>query len=109
MAVGLMCSHDLKSYAGSSIATGRVSQAGQVKSEVPDKDRHSGPPSWGLGIGLTSQSHKKQICSEEDTTEPSGMEENCIGSQSPQQTVVLKKKKKKSRKILQSENNLACG
>jgi hypothetical protein len=34
--VGLACSNDLKSYAGGSVATGRVSQAGQVKSEVPD-------------------------------------------------------------------------
>jgi hypothetical protein len=36
VAVGLACSNDLKSYAGGSVATGRVSQAGQVKSEVPD-------------------------------------------------------------------------
>jgi hypothetical protein len=36
VAVGLVCPNDLKSYAGGSIATGRVSQAGQVKSEVPD-------------------------------------------------------------------------
>jgi hypothetical protein len=35
VAVGLACS-DLQSYAGGSVATGRVSQAGQVKSEVPD-------------------------------------------------------------------------
>jgi hypothetical protein len=36
VAVGLACSNDLKSYAGGSVATGRVSQAGQVMSEVPD-------------------------------------------------------------------------
>jgi hypothetical protein len=35
MAVGLACHNDLKSYAGGSVATVRVSQAGQVKSEVP--------------------------------------------------------------------------
>jgi hypothetical protein len=36
VAVGLASSNDLKSDAGGSVATGRVSQAGQVKSEVPD-------------------------------------------------------------------------
>jgi hypothetical protein len=36
MAVGLACSNDLKSYAGGSISTGSVSQAWQVKNEVPD-------------------------------------------------------------------------
>jgi hypothetical protein len=36
MAVELVCSNDLKSYDGGSVATGGVSQAGQVKSEVPD-------------------------------------------------------------------------
>jgi hypothetical protein len=36
VAVGLACSNDLRSYAGSSVDTGRVFQAGQVKNEVPD-------------------------------------------------------------------------
>jgi hypothetical protein len=36
VAVGFAYSNDLRSYAGGSVATGRVSQAGQVKSEVPD-------------------------------------------------------------------------
>jgi hypothetical protein len=36
VAMGLACSNDLKNYAGGSVATGKVSQAGQVKSEDPD-------------------------------------------------------------------------
>jgi hypothetical protein len=58
VAVGLECSNDLKS---GSVATGRVSQAGQVKSEVPDQERHPGPKCWGLGIGLTSKSRKNKF------------------------------------------------
>jgi hypothetical protein len=61
VAVWLACSNDLRSYAGGSVATGRVSQAGQVKSEVPDKARHPGHPGWGLGVGLTSQSRKNKF------------------------------------------------
>ena len=51
----------LKRYASGNVPTGRVSQAGQVKSEVPDKERHSGPSSLGLGFELTSQSHKTKL------------------------------------------------
>jgi hypothetical protein len=36
VAVGLASYNDLKSYAGGSVAIGRVSQAVQVKGEVPD-------------------------------------------------------------------------
>ena len=31
------------------IATSRVVQAGQVRNEVPDKERHPGPPRLGVG------------------------------------------------------------
>jgi hypothetical protein len=73
VAGGLVGTHDLKSYAGGSVATGRVSHTGQVKSEVSDKERHPGPAGWGLGIGLTSQSHKKQTCRENNIIElPAG-------------------------------------
>ena len=48
----------LKRYTSGNVAPGRGSQAGQVKSEVPDKQKHSGPPSLGLGFELTCQSHK---------------------------------------------------
>ena len=40
MAMGLVWSSDLKSYACSSVSTGRVYQTRQVKSEFPDKKRH---------------------------------------------------------------------
>jgi hypothetical protein len=41
---GFVCPNDQESYAGSSLATGRVSQARQVSREGPDKEGHPGPP-----------------------------------------------------------------
>ena len=38
------------SYAGGSLATGRVSLAGQVKADDPDEKGYLGPPYWGLGV-----------------------------------------------------------
>jgi hypothetical protein len=38
--VGLAWSNDPESYTGGSIATGRVSQAGQLKGDDPDKERY---------------------------------------------------------------------
>ena len=49
-----MWSKDPESYAGSSIVTGRAFHAGQVESNDPDKNGYSGPPGWGLGVGLTT-------------------------------------------------------
>jgi hypothetical protein len=49
--VGLAWSHDPESYAGSSVATGRVSHAGQVKGNDPEEKGYPGPPGWGLGHG----------------------------------------------------------
>jgi hypothetical protein len=46
--VGLVWSHDTKSYAG---ATGRASHARQVKGDDPDKKGYPGPPGWGLAWG----------------------------------------------------------
>lgn len=51
---------DLTSYAGSSTATGTVSQARQAKRVSPHKDRHPGPPGLGLDIGLTTQSQENK-------------------------------------------------
>jgi hypothetical protein len=57
--VGLVWSNDPESYAGSSVATGRASHARQVEGDDPDKKGYPGPPSWGLGVGLTTPHHKK--------------------------------------------------
>jgi hypothetical protein len=44
--VGLEWSNDPESYAGGSVATGRVSLAGQVKGDDPDKKRYPGLRGW---------------------------------------------------------------
>ena len=65
MKVNCVLSSDLKSCAGGRIATGRASQDGQVKNDVPNKERYPGPPGTGFSIGLTSQSRiKKTTCYE---------------------------------------------
>jgi hypothetical protein len=57
--VGIAWSNDPESYTGGTIATGRVSQAGQVKGDDPDKERYPGPQGWGLSVGLTALPRKK--------------------------------------------------
>jgi hypothetical protein len=60
-------SNDPESYAGGSVATGRVSLAGQVKGDDPDQKGYHGPQGWGLGVRLTTsrrtnyryETHKK--------------------------------------------------
>jgi hypothetical protein len=37
--------------ASGSVATGRVSHAGEVKSDDSDKQGYSGPPTWGGRVG----------------------------------------------------------
>jgi hypothetical protein len=46
--VSLAWSYDPESYAGDSIAAGRVSSAREVKGDDPDKKGYPGPPGWGL-------------------------------------------------------------
>ena len=60
MVVQLVWSNNLKSYAGNSGASGRVSLARQFKSE---------DLVLGLDNELTPQSHTKQVCGENNTTE----------------------------------------
>jgi hypothetical protein len=50
---------DPESYAGGSIATGRVTQAGQVKGQKPDEERHPCPPGWGLGARPATSPRKR--------------------------------------------------
>jgi hypothetical protein len=57
--VGFVWSSDPESYNDGSIATGRVSYAGQVKGVDPDEMGYPGPPGWGLGMRLTTSPHKK--------------------------------------------------
>jgi hypothetical protein len=41
-----------ESYAGGSVATGRVSHAGQANGDDPDKKEIPCLRGWGLGVGL---------------------------------------------------------
>jgi hypothetical protein len=59
--VDLPWSYDPESYAGGSLATGSVCHAGQVKGDDLDKKAYPGPPTWGLGIGLTTPSRKQAV------------------------------------------------
>jgi len=52
--------NDPESYAGGSVATGRVTLAGQIKGEHPDKERYTGPPGWGLGRWASTSSPDKK-------------------------------------------------
>jgi hypothetical protein len=56
--VGFVWSNDPESSVGGSVATGRVSLAGQVKGDDPDQKGYPGPPGLGLGVRLTT-SHRK--------------------------------------------------
>jgi len=54
--VGLAWSNDPESYAGSSVAAGRASNAGQVKGDDPFKKGIAGISKVGVGRGATSPS-----------------------------------------------------
>jgi hypothetical protein len=51
-----------KSYAGGSVATGRVSHARQVKVDGFDKKGYPGPADLELGMRLKNRPHKSACC-----------------------------------------------
>jgi hypothetical protein len=59
--VGLAWSYDPESYAGGSVAAGRVSYAEQVKGDDLDKKGYPGPTGWALRVGLTASPSKKAL------------------------------------------------
>jgi hypothetical protein len=50
--LGLAWSYDPESYAGGSVVAGRVSHAGQVKGDDPDKKGIPWPSRLGVGRGV---------------------------------------------------------
>jgi len=51
-------SYEPESYAGGSLATGRVSHTRQVKGDGPDKKGHPGLPGWRPVTGRNSQARQ---------------------------------------------------
>jgi hypothetical protein len=85
----LACTTNLGSYAGSSLASGSATHVGQILSEVPDKDRCPGSPSWRLGVGLTSSPCKTQLSRNPDKRE---------NKKKKKMMMMMKKKKKEEEK-----------
>jgi len=67
--VGFVWSNDPESEAGCSIATGRVTQAGLVKGDEPDKKGHPSSSRMGVGHGGTTPPLKR-ICVQETSEIP---------------------------------------
>jgi len=74
--MGLAWSNDPERYEGSSIATGRVSHARQVKGNEPDKKGYPGSPGWGLGVGLNLTPQKSIVLKPHDKPQ---IKENRLG------------------------------
>ena len=51
-------SNDPECYACSSAASGKASNAVQVKGDDPDQKGYPGLPRWGFGLGLTTSPRK---------------------------------------------------
>jgi hypothetical protein len=61
VAVGFECSCDPESYAGGSVATGRTTQAGQIKLKEPGEKGYTGPPGWGVGREANNLSSVRRL------------------------------------------------
>jgi hypothetical protein len=59
--VGLKWSNDPESYAGRSLATGRISRARQIKGDNPTNKGYSDPLVWGVSVGLTTPPHREYV------------------------------------------------
>ena len=62
-----------KAIPATSLATGRATHAGQISSEVPGKDRHTGPSGWELVVGLSSSHRKIRTVSKPERREGHGL------------------------------------
>ena len=74
--VGLVWSEDRESCASSSVVTGRVSHARQVKAGDPNEEGYPGPPGWELGMRLTTSPHKEGLCQAHHKNVSEGTREN---------------------------------
>jgi len=61
LAVGLVWSNDPESYADSSVATVRASDARGVKGDDPGKKGCPGLPGWVLGVRLSTPLREKYV------------------------------------------------
>jgi len=59
--VGVAKSYEPESYAGGSLAAGRVSHARQVKGDDPEKKGYPGPPGWRSVAGRNSQARQSYL------------------------------------------------
>jgi len=78
--MGLAWSEDPESYGSSSVATGRVYHARQVKADDPDEKGYPVLPGWELGVGLTISPHKKVLYQDhhKDISEGTREERRCF-------------------------------
>jgi hypothetical protein len=58
--VGIVWPNDPDSYAGGSVATGRVSHAGQIKGDDQAEKKYPGLTGWQLGV-IPTATHRKDI------------------------------------------------
>jgi hypothetical protein len=59
--IGLAYLVDPECYAGGSVATGRVSLAGQDEAQRSDEKRYPGPPGWELGRWTSTPTLAKNV------------------------------------------------